>query len=171
MQFIYKKGIWLIALIAITVALIVYESDFLWKIQSLNLFLYSRLFFEQQMVVSGGFLSYISMFFTQFLYHPWLGVMLLCGWWWLLMEVTKHAFQISGSWNVLILIPVALLLVANVDLGYWIYELKLPGYFFAATIGTTFAITLVWGYRYVTNRYWTKTIYIVLTCLDRKSVV
>lgn len=165
MHFIYKKGIWLIALIAIAVALIVYESDWLWKIQSLNLFLYSRLFFEQQMVVSGGFLSYLGMFFTQFLYHPWLGVMLLCGLWWLLMEVTKRAFQISSSWNVLMLIPVALLLVANVDLGYWIYELKLPGYFFAATIGTTFAITLVWGYRYVTNRFWAKTIYIVLTCL------
>lgn len=162
MQFIYKKGIWLIALIAIAVALIVYESDFLWKIQSLNLFLYSRLFFEQQMIVAGGFLSYISMFFTQFLYHPWLGVLLLCSWWWLLMEVTKHAFRVSDSWNVIILIPVALLLIANVGLGYWIYELKFPGYFFAATIGTTVTVASIWGFRLLSDKYFLRTIYIVL---------
>ncbi|MBR4919933.1 MAG: hypothetical protein IKZ62_01240 [Prevotella sp.] len=162
LQFIYKKGIWLIALIAVTIALVAYEPDWLWKIQSRNLFLYTSLFFKQQMVVVGGFLSYISMFFTQFLYHPWLGVLLLCGWWWILMEVTKRAFQISDSWNVLMLIPIALLLIANGELGYWIYTLKLHGYFFVATIGTTFAIANIWCFRLLPDKYFLRTTYIVL---------
>lgn len=162
LQFIYKKGIWLIALIAVTVAIVVFEPDWLWKIQSRNLFLFNSLFFKQQMAVSGGFLSYISMFFTQFLYHPWLGMLLLCGWWWILMEVTKRAFKISDPWNVLLLIPVALLLIVNGELGYWIYTLKLQGFFFLPTIGITFAIASVWCNRLLPDKYFLKTIYIAL---------
>ena len=39
------------------------------------------------------------------------------------------------AWTAVLLIPVALLLIMDVDLGYWIYYLKLRGHFFAATIG------------------------------------
>ena len=71
---------WLTALLLIAIALLSFESDLLWKVQQYNLFLDTPLFFREQMVVSGGFLSYISCFFTQFFYHTWLGVLVLCGW-------------------------------------------------------------------------------------------
>ena len=143
----------LLALLTIAICLLAYESMFLFRVQELNLFLYTPLFFKQQMVVSGGFLTWIGTYFTQFFYHPWLGVTLLCAWWALLMWLTKKAFNIPARWIVVVLIPVALLLLTNIDLGYWIFYLKLRGHFFVATIGSTIAIALVWLYRSLPKRF------------------
>ena len=79
---IFKSiAFWLIVLLVVAVALIRFEGDMLWKIQQYNLFLYSSLFFKQMMVVPGGRLSYLGAFFTQYFFHPWVGVVLLCCWW------------------------------------------------------------------------------------------
>ena len=147
-------ALWVGILVVIAVALLYYESDLLWKVQHYNLFLYSSLFFKQQMIVPGGMLSYVGAFFTQFFFHPWMGVVLLCGWWLLLTWVTKRTFRIADRWNALALLPVAILLVSNMDLGYWHYMLKLKGYFFVPTIGTTAAVSLLWAFRKLPDRLW-----------------
>ena len=151
------------AVVVAVAALIVYENDYLYRLQELNLFLYTPLFFKQQMVVSGGFLSYLGCYFTQFLYHPWLGATLLGAWWLLLMWLVKRAFRIPAKWSVALLVPVALLLIADVDLGYWIFYLKLRGHFFAATIGTAVAVALVWTYRLLPAKFFCRTMFIVAT--------
>ena len=76
--------LWLTALVVLAGVLLTYEYHLLWKVQEKNLFLCSVLFFKEQMVVPGGLLTWIGMWFTQFLYKPWLGVLMLCGWWLLL---------------------------------------------------------------------------------------
>lgn len=164
----YIQG-WLCALAVIAGVLLVFESDQLWKVQERNLFLYSVLYWKEQMVVPGGLLTWVGTWFTQFLYEPWLGVLLLCGWWWILMAVTKHVFRIPDRWAILLLIPVAILLLTNMDMGYWIYILKLRGHFFVSTIGTTIVVVLLWGFRVLTSHSSFLTVgswlYIVLTCV------
>jgi hypothetical protein len=115
------------------------------------------------MVTSGGMLSYLGTFFTQFFYHPWIGVVMLCSWWWLLMWLVKRTFQIPDRWMVLTLIPVGCLLIANMDLDYWIYVIKLKGYFFSATIGTTAGVALLWLFRILPHNLWLRIGFIVLT--------
>ena len=154
---------WLGALSVIGCALLCIESDLLWKVQQQNLFLYSSLFLKQTMVTSGGMLSYLGTFFTQFFYHPWIGVVMLCSWWWLLMWLVKRTFQIPDRWMVLTLIPVGCLLIANMDLDYWIYVIKLKGYFFSATIGTTAGVALLWLFRILPHNLWLRISFIVLT--------
>ena len=154
--------VWGIALIAVAVVLMTYENHLLWKIQERNLFLCSSLFFKEQMVVPGGLLTWVGTWFTQFLYYPWLGVLMLCCWWLLLLFLMKQAFQTSGHWTVLLLIPVALLLLTNVDLGYWVYMLKLRGHFFVSTIGTTVVTALLWGFRCLSRKYYLRAVYIFL---------
>ena len=154
--------LWLGVLIVVASALLYAESDLLWKVQQYNLFLYSSLFFKQTMVVPGGMLSYLGAFFTQFFYHPWIGVLLLCGWWLLLMWLAKRAFSIPDRWIVFTMIPVAILLVANTDLGYWIYVMKLKGHFFSATIGTTAGVALLWGFRKLPENIWIRIAYITM---------
>ena len=154
---------WLGALSVIGCALLCLESDLLWKVQQQNLFLYSSLFLKQTMVTSGGMLSYLGTFFTQFFYHPWIGVVMLCSWWWLLMWLVKRTFQIPDRWMVLTLIPVGCLLIANMDLDYWIYVIKLKGYFFSATIGTTAGVVLLWLFRILSHNLWLRIGFIVLT--------
>ena len=164
-------AIWLVALAAIAGAMLIFESDQLWKVQEKNLFLCSMLYLKEQIVVPGGLLTWLGTWFTQFLYYPWLGVLLLCAWWLLLMVIIKQAFRISDRWAILMLIPVAILLLTNMDMGYWIYILKLRGHFFVTTIGTTAVAALLWGFRCMQSeianprkRMWVGVVYIFLTC-------
>lgn len=136
-----------IALAVVAWSLLTYEDNLLWKVQELNLHMDTWLFFEQQMVVPGGLLTWLGTFFTEFFYHTWQGVLMLCSWWALLMWLSAKALQVPMKWAVLMLVPVSLLLATNMELGYWIYFMKLRGYYFVATTGLTFAMASVWGYR------------------------
>ena len=157
-------AIWLVALVVVAGALLLFESDQLWKVQQKNLFLCSTLYLKEQLVVPGGLLTWVGTWFTQFLYYPWLGVLLLCCWWLGLMAIIKRAFRISDRWAILMLIPVAILLIANMDMGYWIYMLKLRGYFFVSTIGATIVAALLWGFRCVPDKHYLRTGYIFVAC-------
>lgn len=136
-----------VALGIVAWSLLTYEDNLLWKVQELNLHMNTALYFKQQMVVAGGLLTWLGTFFTEFFYHTWQGVLMLCAWWALLMWLSAKAFRIPMTWGVLMLVPVCLLLASNMELGYWIYYMKLRGYFFVGTIGLTLAIASVWGYR------------------------
>ena len=153
----------IVALIAVGIALVTYESDYLFKVQELNLFLYSKMFFEQQMVVSGGLLTWLGTYFTQYFYYPALGTTLLCLWLGLMMWLFKHAFRIADRYSALLLVPLALVVITDVDLGYWIYYLKLRGHFFIAPMGFSWAFAMVWAYRMLPTKWWMRTIW----CLFR----
>ena len=157
--------LWLGALAVVAFALLYFEADLLWKVQQHSLFLNSSLFFRQQMVVPGGMLSYLGAFFSQHFYYPWVGVVLLCAWWLLLMWLTERTFNIPGKWIVLTVVPVAILLVANMQLGYWVYVIKLRGFFYVATLGVTGGTAFLWAFRKLPEKLWLRAAFIVLTTL------
>ena len=143
-----------LVVVAVGGLLLLLESDFLWKAQELNLFLNTRLFLEEQLVVPGGLLTWAGTFFTQFFYHPWAGVLLLAAWWLLLAWLTKRTFRLSGPWLLLTVVPVLLILTTIVDMGYWLYVLKLRGHLFVTTIATTGVTALLWLFRrLIAHRY------------------
>ena len=156
---------WLVALLIIAGALLMFESDFLWKLQDQNLFLNTKLFFNEQMVVPGGLLSWMGTYLTQYFYYPWLGTILLSLCWLLMMWFTKRAFKLSNQWSALTLVPVALLLLTIVDMGYWVYILKLPGHVFVGTLGTTAVAGLLWAFRALPHRFGLRLIFIVITAI------
>ena len=158
-------ALWLLTLTVLAIIMLYFEADLLWKVQQHNVFLNTSLFFNQTMAMPGGMLSYLGAFFTQHFIYPWIGVILLCGWWLLLMWLTKRTFNIPDRWTVVSVIPVAILLVANMDMGYWVYFMKLPGYFFAATIGTTVATALLWAFRSLPENKWISAAYVFVTTL------
>ena len=158
-------AMWLGALVVVAFALLYYEADLLWKVQQHNAFLNTSLFFKQQMVVPGGMLSYLGSFLSQHFYYPWLGVIVLCGCWLLLMWLTKRAFNIPEKLLVLTLVPIAVLLMTNMQLGYWIYIIKLKGFFYVATLGTMAGTTLLWAFRRLPEKLWLRAAYIALVVL------
>lgn len=162
---LYMKYVifWIAALAAMACGLLVSESHYLWKVQELNLFLDTSLFFKQQMVVPAGMLTYVGTWFTQLFYYPWLGVTVLCGWWLLLLALLMNTFAVPARWALLLLIPVALLLLTNVDLGYWVYLLKLRGHFFLTSIATVSVVALLWGFRSLPDKYWLRAVWLLLT--------
>lgn len=174
MQFVVKKYIIhslpFLSVVIIACLLLFFESDMLWKIEEQNLFLWQWLFFKEQMVVPGGMLTWLGTFFTQYLYHPWLGVLMLGAWWLLLVWLVRRAFRLSGWWCLLAVIPVLFILVTIVDMGYWVYFLKLRGHFFVTTIGTTAVVALLWGFRVLNEKFergngkYFSLIYVFLVC-------
>ena len=158
-------ALWLLTLTVLAIIMLSFEADLLWKVQQHNVFLNTSLFFHQMMAMPGGMLSYLGAFFTQHFYYPWVGVILMCGWWLLLMWLTKRTFNIPDRWTVVTVIPVAILLVANMDMGYWVYFMKMPGYFYAATIGTTAATALLWAFRSLPENKWIRAAYVFVATL------
>ena len=140
-----------LALLPVFLLLALFEADYLWTAQEHNLFLHTPLFFQQCMQVSGGLLSWAGTYLTQFFYYPMLGAGLLCLLWAFLMVLLKQAFHIRTRWLWLTLIPVGMLLLANVELGYWIYFLKLRGHLFVASLGIIATTLLYWAFRKIRN--------------------
>ena len=152
----------LLALVLAAVCLLSYESEFLWKAQELNLHLDTPLFYEQQMILPGGWLTWIGTYFTEFFYHPVLGVVILCLWWMVLMLLAAKAFRIPMKWWTILLVPVAMLLLTCVDLGYLVYYLKLRGHFFLGTIALSIVCALVWFFRSLPGKYYLRQVLILL---------
>ena len=156
-------SIWLVALLIVAGALLFFEADLLWKVQEQNLFLDTRMFFNERMLVPGGLLSWTGTWLTQFFYHPWVGILLLCACWLLLMWLVKKAFALTDVWMPLALVPVGLLLLTIVDMGYWVYLLKLPGHVFVGTLGTIAVAALLWVFRLLPQRYGLRLVFIGVT--------
>ena len=157
--------VWLTALAVTAGVLLVYEYHVLWKIQEQSLFLDTPLFFRQQMVVPGGLLTYIGCFLTQFFYYPVLGVAVLCLLWGLLMWMMQHAFVVNSRWAPLLVVPIAMLLAANEQMGYWIYPIKLKGWYFDATIGVMVIVALLWAFRLLSAKRIWRRVLLVATCI------
>lgn len=154
--------VWLTALAVIAGVLLGYEYHVLWKIQEQSLFLDTPLFFRQQMLVPGGLLTYMGSFLTQLLYYPVLGVAVLCLLWGLLMWMMRCIFMVGQRWAPLLVVPVALLLAANVEMGYWIYAIKLKGWYFDATIGVMVIVAMLWLFRILSAyRIWRRVLLVV----------
>ena len=114
-------------LLVVGLLLIIFESDYLYRVQEQNLFLHTSLFFQQRMVVSGGLLTWAGACLTQLFHYPALGIAVLCLLWALLMLLLKQAFRISCRWRWITLLPIACLLLTVTDLGYWIAAGSLLG--------------------------------------------
>lgn len=153
----------IVALLVTACCLLVYEQGFLWKVQEMNLFLDTPLFLKQQMVTSGWLLTWLGCYFTEFFYVPWLGVTFLTLWWAVLLLIIWRTFRIPVRWTAVLLVPLAAIIIMNMDMGYWIYYLKLRGHFFAAAIGTTVAVASVWLYRLLPARYYIRPVYMCVS--------
>ena len=158
-------SIWLVALFVVAGALLFFEADLLWKLQEQNLFLDTPVFFKEQMLVPGGLLSWVGTWLTQLFYYPWLGTLVLCACWLLLMWLVKKAFALTDVWMPLALVPVVLLLLTIVDMGYWVYMLKLPGHVFVGTLGTIAVVALLWAFRALPQRYGLRLVLIGVTAI------
>lgn len=134
------------ALLFITIwaLLAFYESALLKRVELQSLFLYEETFFDSIMEKQAGLLSYVAAFFTQFLYYPWLGAAIFAAMLYKVYLLTKKVFEIpAGKSSVALILP-ALILAANTQLGYWIFYLKLPGYYFIPALGVTIILQLIW---------------------------
>ena len=121
-----------------------YEEGLLFRVNELSLFLYDDLYYEEMMSAPAGLLSYISCYLVQFFYAPAVGatiyVALLVSVYWL----TYKVFDISQRYRLLAMVPVVALLASNTQLGYWIFYIKVPGYYYVALVGVVASLLAAW---------------------------
>lgn len=127
---------------------------FLRKVEDMSVFLFEWQFILDSFSVPGGILGAAGSFFTQFLYYPWLGSFIWILFLTLSYQLTVKAFRLERGFRSLALIPVALLVIGNMSLGYGVFIMRFQDHFFAPVLGymlaliPVFAITRirpVWG--------------------------
>lgn len=132
------------------------NSDVLYAIQEHSIFQFSLDFLKSMLNTPGGILTWLGCFFTQFFYIPWLGTLIMILLWGLIYFITIKAYKIKSTYYVTALIIPTSLICSVLFTGYWIYYLKVPGYYFSGTIGTLFMMTAILiGSRLRNKWYWT----------------
>lgn len=134
-----------------------YESETLYRIQELNLFLPDGMFYDGFAEYPGGTLLWLSCFLTEFFHYPAVGTALIVLCWIAVYFVMRSAFRLSApTWSILPALAPAALLAGIVQMGYFIYYIKLRGYFFAGTAGFLLAVSSVWLFGRLAGRhpYW-----------------
>ncbi len=139
--------------VVVYIALCTGQQDFLFRSQEMSLFLPTKVFFQQQMAVPGGFIIWLGAWFTQFFYYPPLGVFLLVLLWVSVYALSLSLFRVSPQWSLLGLIAPLSLMAAVTDIGYWLFHLKSVGYLYSNTLGFLGTLGLLWGYRLLPSRF------------------
>ena len=113
-----------------------YENATLFRISDLSLFLFDEVYFNSMMSAPAGFLMYAASFLVQFFHYPILGATIYVAMLFAVYLQTKKVFDIPEKYSLLALLPVVALLATNTQLGYWIFYLKIPGYYYVALLAT-----------------------------------
>ena len=143
----WQSVVALLFFVVIWALLAFYESALLQRTESLSLFLFDWTFFDSMLAAPAGILSYAGSFLVQFFHYPPLGaaiyVLLLYAVYRLIIKV----FELPGECTILALIPVVALLASNTQLGYWLFYLKMPGYYYMALSATLLTLLAMWAYK------------------------
>ncbi len=125
----------------------VFEHEFLFRVQELSLWLPTKVYFAERMLVPGGMMSYLACFLTQFLYYPMLGSFIYVALLLLVQWMTMKVFGIPLRHALIALIPSVLILCCSMEVGYWIFQIKTQGYFFSMLVGFLFVLSAMRFYQ------------------------
>ena len=114
--------------------LAIYNYDYLYSCQEHSIWINTSYFLEDSLRRVGGLSEWLGSYFTQYFYYPSLGSIILILMWGAIYFLTIKSFSLRGGWGVLALAPCVMLLCSEIELGYWIYYIKMPGYWFTYTI-------------------------------------
>lgn len=156
-----KKLSYIIATATIAVALILYAayiligiySDVLVTAQDRNVFAGDSMFFDEHLSRPFGIFQYVGAYLTQFFYYPALGAAMLIAIWTASAFIGIRAFGLKGVWRATMIVSAACLMASVVDLGYWIYILTIPGYWFSQSLAFLILMLLLWAAHSTPRRF------------------
>ena len=149
--------------IAAYLILAIWNNDYLYAVENHSLWLNSRHFLEERMLQPGGLMMWAGCYLTQYFHYPFLGALILVALWALIYWLTIKAFSLEKGNCILALIPVTALLCSEVDLGYWLYYIKIPGYWFTESIGVAFTLAAIYLSRIL--KPWPRLAWMTVFCL------
>lgn len=131
----YKKYLYLLLPILFLVILVISSRDYLLQIEGRSLFLFDWFWIKDFLYKPAGPLDCLSLFLMQFMHLPWAGALI-----WVLLLVlstviTSRVYGITPGLNSIAMIPSFILAGANMSLGYLVFIMNTPGYFFSPVLG------------------------------------
>ena len=141
-----------------------FEQEFLFRVQELSLWLPTKVYFDERMLVPGGLMSYIACFLTQFFYYPMLGSLIYVALLLVVQWLTIKVFQIPARHALLALIPGALIVCCSMEAGYWIFQIKTQGYFFSMLVGFLFALSVMRLYQLIKG-WWRYVVVVAIAAM------
>lgn len=137
------------------------EQFFLKKVEDLSVFLFDKLFILEWFKTPGGFIGLAGMFLTQFLHLPWLGALLWVVLLLIAYQCTVRVFNIPESYRPLALIPVALLVIGNMSLGYGVFIMREQDHFFGPLLGYLVSLVPMAVYPRIRNN-WFQALFVLI---------
>lgn len=120
---------------------------FLRKVEEMQIFFPTADYFNECMLMPGGLLEWASTNLTQFFYQPWLGAFVFALTLAAMQALIVKACKLPARWAAATGVANAMLTLAPLTLGYVVYTLKSPGFFFTAPLGIASAAAFLWACR------------------------
>jgi len=143
----YQRYAVVIFLLFVVLETMLLRWNFLWKIQELDLFVFSASYLHETFQQAGGATRYVGSFLTQFFYYPWLGCLMYALLLIVAARLTALAFNLKKHLRPYSYIPVLAVLLTLTELGYDMISLNVHGYAFVVPIGLTALISGFLWYR------------------------
>jgi len=136
---ILAKARWILPVL-LWIVLSFFSNEFLQKVEERSFFAFDLFWLRNFLYKPSGILSCCGAFLTQFLHIPWMGALI----WVLLLtasaELTRKVFRIPNNLSLLSYIPASIFVTYNMTMGYIVYNLNIPGFFFLPVLGYLWAI-------------------------------
>lgn len=125
----------LLYLLATFILLPVMNYDLLYAIEENSLYVPNSTFTSELTGDSPlGFMTVWSCWLTQHFYYPWIGTCIFAGISIFILILYIYALNTRGLWSIIPTIPLALSIWNIVGIGYRLYFLNTPGYFYLPII-------------------------------------
>ena len=153
-----KKAIYTLLFPLAAYIILLLHADYLHAVAEGDMFIGGQAFFEETLRTPGGFWTWIGCFLTQFFTYPWLGALILVAIWTATYIMLTDAFRLKGWHSLLAWIPLFALLVSVIDIGYWLYYIMMPGYWFSQSVSFFAAVLTTWIIVRLVRLVWKKDI-------------
>lgn len=123
------------------------NSNYLYTIEENSLFVTGKTVMADFIDGNGGWWAWISCYFTQFFYYPWLGSSIIIALWtatyYMSVFILHKAYStMNQKWDFILLLPLLAMLYDILSYGYWIYYTKYVGFAYRVTT-LYFALTCI----------------------------
>lgn len=153
-----KKALYTLLFPLAAYIILLLHADYLHAVAECDLFVSGQAFFEETIQTQGGLWTWLGCFLTQFFTYPWLGALIIVAIWTATYYLLVDAFRLKGWQRLLAWIPVFALLVSVIDIGYWLYYIKMPGYWFSQSVSFFTAVLTTWVIVRLIRLLWKKDI-------------
>lgn len=117
-------------------------GELLYAVQSRSYFSDESTYLNKCLSQPGGLLTWLATYLTQYFYQPETGAAILIAVWTAAVLALLPSLKVKACWLPLLTIPAWALLASDVSMGYWLYYIKLKGFWFMGGVGLLSAALL-----------------------------